>query len=87
MSDIGDRRYAIEDARRKYMQSVMHDYDTTVYHPAREQLVKDCYAEGHAGGVHHDNGFGWSWMYCGKCGGRYKITGPNDERKPDSGSV
>jgi hypothetical protein len=81
MSDISKRRYALEKARRDKMKELMDEFDTTFYYPALNQLIKDCNVEGHSGGKYHDNGFGWSWFYCGKCGGRYDITGPDGKKK------
>lgn len=78
---IWERKHQIEKARREKMKEVMDEYDRTVYYPARKQLIEECEKEGHSGGKYHDNGFGWSWFYCGKCGGRYDVTGPNGEKK------
>jgi len=86
MSDIWQRRGEIDRARSKKMQELMEEYDNTVYYPAKRQLMRECFQEGHSGGKYHDNGFGWSWFYCGKCHGRYNITGPDGETSPDSGS-
>jgi hypothetical protein len=81
MSDIWKRRDDIDRARSLKMEELLAEYDNTVYLPAKIQLIRDCFQEGHSGGKYHDNGFGWSWFYCGKCGGRYDITGPNGEKK------
>lgn len=83
---IWKRRHSIERARRDKLQEVMKEYDRTVYYPAMQQIMKDCFAEGHFEGKYHDNGFGWSWFYCSKCGGRYDIAGPDDQREPDCGA-
>ena len=81
MSDIANRRWEIDRARNKKMQELMEEYDREVYYPAKKQLMDDCVASGgHRGGKYHDNGFGWSWFYCGGCGGRYDITGPKGEK-------
>lgn len=81
MSDIANRRWEIDKARNKKMQELMEEYDWEVYYPAKKQLMDDCVASGgHRGGKYHDNGFGWSWFYCGWCGGRYDITGPKGEK-------
>jgi hypothetical protein len=85
MSDIWQRRGEIDRARSKKMQELLKEYDLDVYLPAKQQLVRDCFQEGHGGGKYHDNGFGWSWFYCGKCGGRYDITGPNGETSSADG--
>lgn len=83
---IWKRREKIDKARRDKMTELMKEYDKTVYYPAKRQLFKDCYKEGHSGGTFHDNGFGWSWFYCGKCGGQYNIRGPNGKTNPDTGA-
>ena len=86
MSDIWRRRGDIDRARSQKMQELMAEYDNDVYHPAKQQLIRECFQEGHSGGKYHDNGFGWSWFYCGKCGGRYDISGPDGETKLASGA-
>lgn len=50
------------------MQELMAEYDRTVYYPARQQLVEECAVEGHTKGKFHDNGLGWTWWWCGRCG-------------------
>lgn len=87
MSDIWKRRGEIDRARALRMEELMAEYDNTVYYPAKKQLIRDCFLEGHSGGKYHDNGFGWSWYYCGKCGGRYNISGPNELLKKDDGDI
>lgn len=86
MSDIWHRRGEIDLARSMKMQELMEEYDRTVYYPAKRQLLRECFQEGHSGGKYHDNGFGWSWLYCGKCGGRYDISGPDGETKSADGA-
>ena len=86
MSEIWHRRGEIDRARSRKMAELMEEYDKTVYYPAKRQLVKECAAEGHRGGKYHDNGLGWSWVYCGKCGGRYDISGPDGKTSPDDGN-
>jgi hypothetical protein len=80
-SSIIEQRWKLDRDRTTKMRELMIEYDATVYYPAKNALVEECAAseEGHFGGAYHDNGFGWSWMYCQKCGGRYDITGPNGE--------
>ena len=85
MSDIWKRRGDIDRARALRMKELMDEYDRTVYYPARKQLVRECFLEGHLGGKYHDNGFGWSWFYCGKCSGRYDISGPNGQTEKNDG--
>lgn len=78
MSEIGDRRRQIDKCRRKKLEELMGEYDKTVYYPAMKQLVEDCEKIGHSGGKYHDNGLGWHWFYCGKCGGRYDVKKHTD---------
>jgi len=85
--DIWHRRGLIERERSKKMRELMDEYDRTVYWPAKKQLIEECEKEGHSGGKFHENGFEWSWFYCGRCGGRYNITGPNGETRPNDGYV
>ena len=68
MSDIWQRRIALDKDRREKMAEAMEEYDRTVFYPARKQLIEDCEKEGHSQGKFHDNGLGWTWWYCGKCG-------------------
>jgi hypothetical protein len=86
MSDIWKRRYEIDRARSLKMEELMAEYDNTVHYPAKKQLLRDCFLEGHSGGKFHDNGFGWSWFYCGKCGGRYNIERSDGKTSPDDGA-
>jgi hypothetical protein len=77
MSDIWKRRQEIDKARREKEKELMDEYDSSVYYPAKKQLIEDCKNIGHYGNNFHDNGFGWCWFYCAGCGGRYNIQGPD----------
>ena len=68
MSDISTRRHQIDTDRLKKQRELMDEYDRTVYYPAKQQLIKDCEKEGHTKAKFHDNGWGWTWWWCGKCG-------------------
>lgn len=81
MSDIWERRHRIDKERREKMKELMGEYDKTVYYPARKQLIQDCEKEGHTHGNFHDNGFGWTWFWCNKCGTSFDKTGPNGEKE------
>lgn len=85
MSDIWHRRTEIDRARSRKIQEAMEEYDRTIYYPAKRQLMRECAQEGHSGGKYHDNGLGWSWFYCGKCSGRYDITGPDGQKSKSDG--
>lgn len=89
MSDdwIWERYRELERDRRKKNQELMEEYDQTVYYPALKQLRQECFKEGHRGHNFHDNGLGWTWFYCAKCGGRYNIHGPDGQRAKDSGDT
>lgn len=78
MSTIWERDREIEKARRIKMAELMEEYDKTVYWPARKKLIEECAAEGHNRGRFHDNGFGWSWYYCSKCGTPFDKQGPTE---------
>lgn len=76
--------HQIMAARREEHTRLMKEYDRTVYYPALRDLRMRCVADGgHRNGRPHDNGFGWSWLYCGRCGARYNIEGPDGERKDE----
>ena len=68
MSEIWRRRYEQDKERRDKMKEAMEEYDQKIYWPARKQLIEDCEQEGHSQGKFHDNGLGWTWWWCGKCG-------------------
>lgn len=65
---IWERKAKIEAARRNEMVRVMGAYDKEVYYPALKALREECEVEGHNEAKWHDNGLGWGWWYCGKCG-------------------
>ena len=79
MSDIGQRHRQLEKERRDKMKELMEEYDQNIYWPARRKLIEDCEKEGHVQGKFHDNGVGWSWFWCGKCGTAFDKQGPNGE--------
>ena len=81
MSDIWERRWKLDKERREKMKELMDEYDKTYYYPARKQLIEDCEKEGHTHGNFHDNGLGWTWFWCSKCGTSFDKTGPNGEKK------
>lgn len=78
---IWARRHKIEKARRDKMTEAMQAYDDTVYRPAITALVEECARVGHTKGNFHNNGLGWCWWYCNKCGGRFEIEDEHGNRK------
>jgi hypothetical protein len=74
MSDlIAIRRLGIEKLRRDAQREAMRVYDTETYYPALKALREECAAlpGGHTEGHHHNNGLGWVWWYCGRCGAKH----------------
>jgi hypothetical protein len=70
MHDIWKRRLEIDNERRKKTEELMKQYDEEVYFPALKQLQEDCikiYGE-HEKTKYYNNGLGWEWWYCGRCG-------------------
>ena len=69
-NDPPDSYWEIQDARRKKMNELMEEYDRTVYYPALKEIQEKCVQEHgeHLKSKFHDNGLGWSWWYCGRCG-------------------
>lgn len=69
-NDPPDSYWEIQEARRKKMQELMEEYDRTVYYPALEEIQKKCVEEhgNHLESRWHNNGLGWGWWYCGRCG-------------------
>lgn len=65
-------------------KALMADYDRNVFAPAIGRLRAWCRKNGgHKRGNFHENGLGWSWFYCSRCGGRMDITGPDGQKKSD----
>lgn len=85
IESIATRKWNIENARRDKMKELMAEYDKTVYYPMKKSLVRECFLNGHVRGKFHTNGLGWSWFYCGACGGRCEIVGPEGEMSKDDG--
>lgn len=84
MSDEPLSLHAIYNARHQEQKRLMAEYDAKVYYPSLKALREWCKANGgHRGGKYHDNGLGWSWLYCGRCGDRYDITGPDGQSSSD----
>ncbi len=82
---IFERYRELEHNRRVKNEELMREYDRAVYYPQLKALRQSCFQEGHRGGTYHSNGFGWSWFYCAKCGGRYNIVGPDGQNSKDGG--
>lgn len=77
-TELWRQRGEIDRLRREKNREVMEAYDRDVYYPALKKIREECAATGgHSGGKFHDNGFGWSWFYCGVCGARYNMHGPD----------
>lgn len=73
MSTVWEMRHQIDKARHDKMREAMDEYDRTVYHPAKRELFRLCLDKhgSHAQSKYHDNGLGWSWWYCGRCGAKH----------------
>ena len=84
---IWERYRELERDRRKKNAELMKEYDQAVYYPALKHLREECFKEGHRGHNFHDNGLGWTWFYCAKCGGRFDVHGPDGQRGKDSGDT
>lgn len=81
MSEIWQLRYKLDKERREKMTELMKEYDQTVYYPARKLMIEACEQEGHTQGKFHDNGLGWTWWWCGKCGtswGKQRYNGETE---------
>ena len=78
ISTISNERLSLEKARREFVKAATKDYDAKIHGPAMRALRERCAEEvsGHNRGAFHDNGLGWHWFYCSKCGARMEITGP-----------
>lgn len=75
MSDesIPSKKHIIERLRREKMKNLMDEYDKTVYYPDLKELREECLAQHgeHNKSTYHDNGLGWEWWYCGRCGAKH----------------
>jgi hypothetical protein len=68
-------------ARMEKNTELMREYDKTVYLPALKDVQERCGKVGHARGKFDDNGFGWSWYWCNRCGARFDIEGPDAQEE------
>jgi hypothetical protein len=59
------------------LREAMEEYDRTVYYPAKKALYARCEARGHKPGPIHNNGLGWTFVYCSLCGGVCEKHGPD----------
>jgi hypothetical protein len=81
MSDIRKRRADIERRSREEREFLLRDHQLK-FSKERAELIADCAREGHARGAYHDNGLGWEWYYCAKCGGRIEERSYLEPQEP-----
>lgn len=64
-----DKRMLDRDMRTK-QKELMDEYMDTVYYPKLKAIQERCLQQNgtHAETTWHDNGLGWGWWYCGRCG-------------------
>lgn len=70
MSEISRRRYDIDCREREERELLLKDHQEK-FSVEYAKLREDCGKEGHVLGRHWDNGLGWEWSICGRCGGSY----------------
>lgn len=70
MSEIATRRRDIETRRRREREELLKEHNER-FNAEMRQLIEDCEREGHVRGNYWDNGLGWEWYYCAKCGGSF----------------
>lgn len=59
----------LQDERMVKQKELIKEYDKkNEYYPKLKLLREECEKEGHERGNYHDNGLGWEWFYCSKCG-------------------
>ena len=75
--EIWDMRHEIDQARTDKQREVMAEYDRDVYYPAKKKLYALCEERGHRPGPIHNNGLGWTFIYCSLCGGIIEKHGPD----------
>ena len=73
MSDdsIWKRYHKIQKERQVKTTELMEEYDENVYFPALKALQKECETLGHVRGKYHNNGLGWHWFWCNRCGAAF----------------
>lgn len=86
MSDIWREYNELQRERTEKLRELMDEWDKTIYYPRLKELRERCATAGHSKGRFHDNGFGWSWFYCCRCGGRMDVTGPDGQKVEDDRS-
>lgn len=69
-SDISRRRHAIDCREREERAALLFDHNEK-FRAEYAKLREDCAKEGHALGRMWDNGLGWEWKICGRCGASY----------------
>lgn len=67
MPTITERKYEIEKRRRAEREVLLKEHNER-FEEEMYQLRQACAKEGHVRGRSHDNGLGWTWYYCVKCG-------------------
>lgn len=83
MSDIRRRRNEIEFRYRKEREILLKERNER-YHDEIAALRKECEKEGHVRGDLHDNGLGWTWYWCVKCGASFdKVCYWSEDEKND----
>ena len=70
MSDIANRKYEIEKRRRIEREELLREHNEK-FNAEIRQLIEECEKEGHVRGNYWNNGLGWEWYYCAKCGGSF----------------
>lgn len=73
MRDIWREYHQLNKELSDYRSEVMREYMNTVYHPKLLELQKHCGEQGHMRGKFHENGLGWCWYYCNRCGARMDV--------------
>ncbi|HMR10194.1 MAG TPA: hypothetical protein PKA88_30670 [Polyangiaceae bacterium] len=68
--------------RNRESRRRMEAYDESVFRTAIKELRQWCEQQGHIRGKWHNNGLGWSWFYCNRCGDRMEIEGPDGQKEP-----
>jgi len=67
---ISERKYEIEKRRRAEREVLLKEHNER-FEEEMYQLRQDCAKEGHVRGNYWNNGLGWEWYYCAKCGASF----------------
>jgi hypothetical protein len=75
MTEIWKQYEALQKQRREQHRILTAKWDQEYYYPTLKQLQEQCLTQygSHDKTRYWDNGLGWEWWYCGRCGARHSM--------------